>query len=159
MHTLSLHDALPISAGPLREPKSRLKKVDFIVNNGGPAEEGEFLMTLNPSKFIHLNSGKSYDVDNWPMHYRAHAVAGLGNPNRFFDLLMRLGFETDNHPFPDHHKFLKRDINFLDHLPIIMTEKDASKCKHFKNSKIWYLSIDAQIEDDFFNNILNKIND
>ncbi len=152
-------NSLTFPAGPLREPKSRLKKVDFIVNNGGPAEEGEFLMTLNPSKFIHLNSGKSYDVDNWPMHYRAHAVAGLGNPNRFFDLLMRLGFETDNHPFPDHHKFLKRDINFLDHLPIIMTEKDASKCKHFKNSKIWYLSIDAQIEDDFFNNILNKIND
>ena len=66
--TRRLGNGLAFPAGPLREPKSRLKEVDFIVNNGGPTEADEILMTLNPAKFIHLNSGKQYTVDNWPMH-------------------------------------------------------------------------------------------
>ena len=141
-----LGNGLAFPAGPLREPKSRLKEVDFIVNNGGPTEGDEILMTLNPAKFIHLNSGKEYVIDNWPMHKQVHAIAGVGNPNRFFDLLLRLGFEFDKNPFPDHHKYNKRDLYYLDHLPILMTEKDAAKCKHFNNSKIWYLSIESTIE-------------
>ena len=152
-----LGNGLTFPAGPLREPRSRLNEVDFVVNNAGPAEEGEHLMTLAPAKFMHLNSGKSYDIGNWPMHYQVHAVAGLGNPNRFFDLLGRLGFEFDKNPFPDHHKYKKQDILFLDHLPIIMTEKDASKCKDFKNSKIWYLTIEAEIDDKFFDQLKEKL--
>ena len=54
---------------------------------------------------MHLNSGKEYSVDKWPMHNQVHAVAGVGNPNRFFDLLSRLGFGFDKNPFPDHHKY------------------------------------------------------
>ena len=154
-----LGNGLAFPAGPLREPKSRLKEVDFIVNNGGPTEADEILMTLNPAKFIHLNSGKRYTVDNWPMHKQVHAVAGVGNPNRFFDLLSRLGFEFDKNPFPDHHKYNKRDLYYLDHLPILMTEKDASKCKHFNNSKIWYLSIEAKIESQFIDRLEDKLND
>ena len=154
-----LGNGLAFPAGPLREPKSRLKEVDFIVNNGGPTEADEILMTLNPAKFIHLNSGKQYTVDNWPMHKQVHAVAGVGNPNRFFDLLSRLGFEFDKNPFPDHHKYNKRDLYYLDHLPILMTEKDASKCKHFNNSKIWYLSIEAKIESQFIDRLEDKLND
>ena len=154
-----LGNGMAFPAGPLREPKGRLKEVDFIVNNGGPTEADEILMTLNPAKFVHLNSGKRYSVDNWPMHKQVHAVAGVGNPNRFFDLLSRLGFEFDKSPFPDHHKYNKRDLYFLDHLPILMTEKDASKCKHFNNSKIWYLSIEAKIESQFIDRLEEKIND
>lgn len=154
-----LGNGLAFPAGPLREPKSRLKEVDFIINNGGPTEGDEILMTLNPSKFIHLNSGKDYSIDKWPMHNQVHAVAGLGNPNRFFDLLQRLGFEFDKNPFPDHHKYNKRDLYFLDHLPILMTEKDAAKCKHFKNSKIWYLSIESKIESLFIERIEEKLRD
>jgi subfamily B ATP-binding cassette protein MsbA len=154
-----LGNGLAFPAGPLREPKSRLKEVDFIVNNGGPTEADEILMTLNPAKFIHLNSGKQYNVDNWPMHKQVHAVAGVGNPNRFFDLLSRLGFEFDKNPFPDHHKYNKRDLYYLDHLPILMTEKDAAKCKHFNNSKIWYLSIEAKIESQFIDRLEDKLND
>jgi tetraacyldisaccharide 4'-kinase len=93
------------------------------------------------------------------MHKQVHAVAGVGNPNRFFDLLSRLGFEFDKSPFPDHHKYNKRDLYFLDHLPILMTEKDAAKCKHFNNSKIWYLSIEAKIESQFIDRLEEKIND
>jgi len=154
-----LGNGMAFPAGPLREPKARLKEVDFIVNNGGPTEADEILMTLNPAKFVHLNSGKRYSIENWPMHKQVHAVAGVGNPNRFFDLLLRLGFEFDKSPFPDHHKYNKRDLYFLDHLPILMTEKDAAKCKHFNNSKIWYLSIEAKIESQFIDRLEEKIND
>ena len=153
-----LGNGLAFPAGPLREPKSRLKEVDFIVNNGGPTEGDEILMTLNPAKFIHLNSGKEYVIDNWPMHKQVHAIAGVGNPNRFFDLLLRLGFEFDKNPFPDHHKYNKRDLYYLDHLPILMTEKDAAKCKHFNNSKIWYLSIESTIESQFMDRLEEKLN-
>jgi subfamily B ATP-binding cassette protein MsbA len=154
-----LGNGLAFPAGPLREPKSRLSEVDFIVNNGGPTEGDEILMTLSPAKFIHLNSGKEYSVDKWPMHNQVHAIAGVGNPNRFFDLLLRLGFEFDKNPFPDHHKYNKRDLYYLDHLPILMTEKDAAKCKHFKNSKIWYLSIESKIESQFIDRLEEKLND
>jgi len=154
-----LGNGLAFPAGPLREPKSRLSEVDFIVNNGGPTEGDEILMTLSPAKFIHLNSGKEYSVDKWPMHNQVHAIAGVGNPNRFFDLLLRLGFEFDKNPFPDHHKYNKRDLYYLDHLPILMTEKDAAKCKHFKNSKIWYLSIESIIESQFIDKLEEKLND
>ena len=154
-----LGNGLAFPAGPLREPKSRLSEVDFIVNNGGPTEGDEILMTLSPAKFIHLNSGKEYAVDKWPMHNQVHAIAGVGNPNRFFDLLLRLGFEFDKNPFPDHHKYNKRDLYYLDHLPILMTEKDAAKCKHFKNSKIWYLSIESKIEPQFIDRLEEKLND
>ena len=154
-----LGNGLAFPAGPLREPKSRLSEVDFVINNGGPTEGNEILMTLSPAKFIHLNSGKEYSIDKWPMHNQVHAIAGVGNPNRFFDLLLRLGFEFDKNPFPDHHKYHKKDLYYLDHLPILMTEKDAAKCKHFKNSKIWYLSIESEIESQFIDRLEEKLND
>ena len=114
-------------------------------------------MSISPSKFVHLKSGKSYSVENWPMHKQIHAVAGLGNPGRFFDLLEKLGFDINRHPFPDHHNFLSSDIYYLDHLPIVMTEKDASKCKDFDNNKIWYLTIDADVNNKFIENIDKRL--
>ena len=148
---------LTFPAGPLRESIKRLDSVDFIVNNTGPTEEKEFLMNISPSEFVHLKSGKSYKIDEWPMHNQVHAVAGLGNPGRFFDLLGKLGFDIIRHPFPDHHNFLSSDIFYLDHLPIVMTEKDASKCRDFDNNKIWYLKIDADVNNKFIDQLQNKL--
>ena len=148
---------LTFPAGPLRESIKRLDSVDFVVNNSGPTEEEEFLMNVSPSEFVHLKSGKSYKVEEWPMHNQVHAVAGLGNPGRFFDLLGKLGFDIIRHPFPDHHNFVSSDIFYLDHLPIIMTEKDASKCKDFDNNKIWYLKIDADVNNKFIEQLQNKL--
>ena len=148
---------LTFPAGPLRESKNRLKTVDFVVNNSGPTDEDEYLMSISPSNFIHLKSGKSYSIDNWPMHKQVHAVAGLGNPGRFFDLLEKLGFDIIRRPFPDHHNFLSSDIFYLDHLPIVMTEKDASKCKDFDNNKIWYLTIDADVSNKFIEKLDKKL--
>ena len=148
---------LTFPAGPLRESKTRLGSVDFIVNNSGPTQEDEHLMNISPAKFVHLKSGKSYPIEKWPMHKQVHAVAGLGNPGRFFDLLARLGFEIIRHPFPDHHNFDESNIFYLDHLPIIMTEKDASKCRSFDNNKIWYLTIEADVSDKFIEEIDSKL--
>ena len=148
---------LTLPAGPLRESIHRLKTVDFIINNGGPTQENEYLMNISPTKFVHLKSGKSYTINNWPMHKQVHAIAGLGNPGRFFDLLDKLGFDIVRHPFPDHHNFVSSDIFYLDHLPIIMTEKDASKCKDFDNNKIWYLTIDADVNEKFINSLEKKL--
>ena len=148
---------LTFPAGPLRESKNRLNSVDFIVNNSGPTEADEYLMNISPSNFVHLKSGKSYSIDKWPMHNQIHAVAGLGNPGRFFDLLDKLGFDSIRHPFPDHHNFSSSDIFYLDHLPIVMTEKDASKCKDFDNNKIWYLTIDADVTNKFIDKLDKKL--
>ena len=148
---------LTFPAGPLREASQRINTVDFIVNNSGPTNEDEYLMNISPTKFVHLKSGKSYSIEDWPMHKQVHAVAGLGNPGRFFDLLDKLGFDIIRHPFPDHHNFLTSDIFYLDHLPIVMTEKDASKCKDFDNNKIWYLKIDADVNNKFIDNLDKKL--
>ncbi|MAR95385.1 MAG: lipid ABC transporter permease [Gammaproteobacteria bacterium] len=148
---------LTFPAGPLRESKARLSTVDFIINNSGPTEDDEYLMNISPSRFVHLKSGKSYSIEDWPMHKQVHAVAGLGNPGRFFDLLEKLGFDIIKHPYPDHHIFSSSDVFYLDHLPIIMTEKDASKCKDFDINKIWYLTIDADVKEKFINELDHKL--
>ena len=152
-----LGNGLTFPAGPLRESSKRLKTGNYIINNGGPTEDGEILMTLQPSKFVHLNTGKSYDIDKWPMHNQIHAVAGLGNPGRFFDTLSQLNFDIERHPFPDHHQFEESDLAFLDHHPIIMTEKDAARCKNFENPRIWYLTVEPKIEESFINDLESRI--
>ena len=152
-----LGNGLTFPAGPLRESSKRLKTGNYIINNGGPTEDGEILMTLQPSKFVHLNTGKSYDIDKWPMHNQIHAVAGLGNPGRFFDTLSQLNFDIERHPFPDHHQFEESDLEFLDHHPIIMTEKDAARCKNFENPRIWYLTVEPKIEESFINDLESRI--
>jgi len=152
-----LGNGLTFPAGPLRESSKRLKTGNYIINNGGPTEDGEILMTLQPSKFVHLNTGKSYDIDKWPMHNQIHAVAGLGNPGRFFDTLSQLNFDIERHPFPDHHQFEESDFEFLDHHPIIMTEKDAARCKNFENPRIWYLTVEPKIEESFINDLESRI--
>ena len=152
-----LGNGLTFPAGPLRESSKRLKTGNYIINNGGPTEDGEILMTLQPSKFVHLNTGKSYDIDKWPMHNQIHAVAGLGNPGRFFDTLSQLNFDIERHPFPDHHQFEESDLAFLDHHPIIMTEKDAARCKNFENPRIWYLTVEPKIEESFINALESRI--
>ena len=152
-----LGNGLTFPAGPLRESSKRLKTVNYIINNGGPTEDGEILMNLQPSKFVHLNTGKSYEIDKWPMHNQIHAVAGLGNPGRFFDTLSQLNFDIERHPFPDHHQFEESDLEFLDHHPIIMTEKDAARCKNFENPRIWYLTVEPKIEESFINDLESRI--
>ncbi len=72
-----------------------------------------------------------------------HAVAGIGNPDRFFEMLRNLGLTIRPHPFPDHHRFEVQDLAFGDSHPVVMTEKDAVKCARFADERCWYLPVVA----------------
>ena len=134
---------LCLPAGPLREPVSRLRSVSLRVANGAP-QTGELGMTLVPTGFYSLaKPDERMSVD----HFRTgpvHAVAGIGNPERFFSSLRGLGLKVIPHPFPDHHAFLPGELEFGDERPVIMTEKDAVKCQPFANARCWVLAVEAR---------------
>ncbi len=131
-----------LPAGPLREPISRLNSVDMLVVNG-VAGRGEFGLQTIPGA-IHGVADKSRVLAPESLsNYEVHAVAGIGNPAKFFHTLRRLGLTPIEHPFPDHHPFVRADISFDDDRPVIMTEKDAVKCTFFAAPEHWYLSIET----------------
>ena len=86
---------------------------------------------------------------------RVHAVAGIGDPKRFFTHLERLGLEVTPHPFPDHHVFRVEELQFDDGAPVVMTEKDAVKCRRFAKPHHWVLPVRAAL-DSAFGNWLSK---
>ena len=145
-----------LPAGPLREPVRRIDKVDLVVTNGlaGPNEcemryEGDTLVNLaDDSQTSTLNDLKGSSV---------HAIAGVGNPQRFFDRLALAGLDVREHAFPDHHLFLPRDLDYGNSVPIIMTEKDAVKCRRFARSNMWYLPITVSLSNQFEQQLLNRI--
>ena len=133
-----------IPAGPLREPVTRLKEVDFVVVNGGGVMRLEYSMALVAGQLHNLlDNSLIQHPDNF-RDQQVHAVAGIGNPDRFFRHLKSLGLNIIEHPFPDHHLFTAQDIRFDDDFPVLMTEKDAVKCKRFASNRHWYLPVDAQ---------------
>lgn len=141
-----------LPAGPLREIKSRLSSVDLIVNNGGPVKNSEYLMRLNGIEICGVNTenNKVRHALSLLKGQTVHAVAGIGHPARFFQYLKDLGLIIIEHPFPDHHKFLKSDLVFEDpSLAIVMTEKDAMKCRKFSNDNCWYLPVNALLDQEF----------
>jgi tetraacyldisaccharide 4'-kinase len=76
-----------------------------------------------------------------------HAVAGIGNPQRFFDLLREHGVQPIGHGFADHYSYAPADLDFAGDQQIVMTEKDAVKCRAFATSRMWYLPVSAHIPD------------
>lgn len=132
---------LPV--GPLREPVSRVKEVDFIVVNGETAEPEEFAMQTRADTAINLSTHQQKPLSAFAAT-ACHALAGIGNPERFFNLLKALGIKPTLHSFPDHHRFVASDLNFNDSLPVLMTEKDAVKCREFTNQQLWYVPINAE---------------
>jgi len=143
-----------LPAGPLREPVSRLKHVDFIVNNGGHAP-GEFTMQLI-DKELHAVSGGSHPLPKGS-HTSVQAIAGIGNPERFFKRLEHLGYEFISHIFPDHHQYSFADINFGEDDVILMTEKDAVKCEAFADHRHWYLPVEAEVNPAFQTAFMRKL--
>ncbi|MCP1676281.1 tetraacyldisaccharide 4'-kinase [Natronocella acetinitrilica] len=125
-----------LPAGPLREPRRRLRGVDLVVANGGPSWITHYYFTLKLDKAHALSSDTVCDLGSFSGS-QVHAVTGIGNPDRFFAALRRFGIEVIPHPFADHHPFTKRDILFDDELPVLMTEKDAVKCTRFADSRHW----------------------
>ncbi|ATF10031.1 tetraacyldisaccharide 4'-kinase [Candidatus Enterovibrio altilux] len=151
-----------IPYGPLREQTDRLASVDFVVCNGGHALQGEVQMSLTPREFVNLKTGKHVPARSLK---NTVAMAGIGNPQQFFNTLFSLGV-TPVHcePFADHKTFSFKKISELSEKGqhLIMTEKDAVKCRHMlvgnlNSENWWYLPVDAFICQDDTNNILRTI--
>ena len=137
-----------LPAGPLREPPSRLTEVDFVVCNG-EGKGNEYSMKLLPGFFTQLvEPTNRVTVDHFKNRI-LHAVVGIGNPMRFLNLLRSLGLNIVEHIFPDHYLFKAADIDFGDNSLVIMTEKDAVKCKEFADERHWYLPVSAQLPEEF----------
>ncbi len=135
-----------LPAGPLREPIKRIKSVDYVVSNGD-SQAADFNMHLVLSTMINLYDQKLRSNIAEFQKTEVHAVAGIGNPERFFSQLERLDVTVIRHPFPDHHNFVEADFNFTDNLPVLMTEKDAVKCQKFAKKNHWYVPVEATISE------------
>jgi len=147
---------LCLPAGPLREPLSRLKRVDFIVENHGSGS-ADYTMTLYQLHAINLTDPTiQHPLSNF-IGKSVHAIAGIGNPQRFFDQLSSQGLQIISHVFADHHPFQSKDLQFNDNKPILMTEKDAVKCQLFANSNTWYIPIEASISGKLDQHILQQL--
>ena len=134
-----------LPAGPLREPAERLQSVDAVLRNGAEQDRADgFAMRLQPVELVHVGSGRREPLSYFPAQQKMHAVAGIGNPQRFFNTLEGLNWQPIAHAFADHAEFTPQDLQFADDLPVIMTEKDAVKCRAFAADNCWYLQVEAQ---------------
>lgn len=144
-----------LPAGPLREPISRLDSVDLLVSNGASAAR-EYAMRYRGQELRGV-------ADEGVRELRAfdgrevHAVAGIGNPQRFFTRLGQAGLRVTPHPFDDHHAYRAEDLVFGDDKPVIMTEKDAVKCRRFASVNHWYLPVEAELDPAFGEALLQRL--
>ncbi len=143
-----------LPAGPLREPATRT--VDFRVLNGGKAGEGEWPMRLVPGDAVPLGPGAPRPLGAFAPG-PVHAIAGIGNPGRFFDTLRAAGLQVHEHPFPDHHGFSPAELGFTPPLPRLMTSKDAVKCTGFDLADAWEVPVRAGLPDAFFDAVADRL--
>lgn len=166
-----LGNGLCLPAGPLREPPTRLGEVDYIVVNGGKeAHWRPYLreltkmpepatMTLQAVCWVNLASGERVDLDALPLGASGNlqALAGIGNPGRFFATVRSLGYTPLCHPFPDHYQFAPPDLKFVGTDTLVMTHKDAVKCERFAGDNCWYLQVNAVLDRAFAARIVEDI--
>jgi tetraacyldisaccharide 4'-kinase len=142
-----------LPAGPLREPPSRLADVGLVVVNGGRWRPDAGIATpvvdmqLEAQDAVALDGGASRPLASF-RGQRVHAVAGIGHPARFFATLCRYGMEVSMHPFPDHHRYRRGDLEFGAGAVVLMTEKDAVKCRAIAHPDGWYVPVQARLADE-----------
>lgn len=147
-----------LPAGPLREPRIRLKEVDAVVINGAEGQGAEFRMQLEGTVFRNLLNPATLMRPADFNGRRIHAIAGIGCPERFFSHLENLGVALEKtHPFPDHHRYTPAELSGIDADAILMTEKDAVKCAPFATEKCWVLRVEAQVDPALARQILERI--
>lgn len=152
-----------LPAGPLRESARRLNNIDYIVINGShgkiniPDGRPALHMVLQATRVINLSTAEEVEVEQWCRGQRVHAVAGIGNPERFRDTLTSLGLRPQLHRFPDHHRFVDGDLDFDDDWPVLMTAKDAVKCGSLADSRCWSLAVEASIPSSLVEHLIDKI--
>lgn len=147
--------------GPLREPLRRLRRVDAIVINGADSTgdgDNRYGFMLQPSAMVNLHSGESVAAREWcAQNPQVHALAGIGNPARFFTTMRELGCTPIPHAFADHYAFTSDDLRFDDTLPVVMTEKDAVKCADFATTQHWYLRVSAALPNSLISVLIGKL--
>jgi tetraacyldisaccharide 4'-kinase len=159
----ALGNRSPLPAGPLREPASRLEEVDAVVmlvaGEGAPAmvPSGTFTMTLAGEEFRRVDDPRITAPSSSFAGAGVHAIAGIGNPARFFAQLAAMGISATPHPFPDHHRFAAADLAIAGARAILMTAKDAVKCEAFADERCWTLPVQARVDDALVNLIEGKI--
>jgi tetraacyldisaccharide 4'-kinase len=132
-----------LPAGPLRESPGRLKAADAIVVNGGRALlPGALSMRLEAKNAVALRGGEVQPLSALAGR-SVHAIAGIGNPERFFNMLRSRGIEVAGHALADHARLTRADIEFGDDKPVFMTEKDAVKCSAFAGERHYYVPVTA----------------
>ena len=137
-----------LPAGPLRDPAARLHSVDAVVTHGEAGVAG-YGMALEGDKLVRFTDARDVRAAKSFAGQRVHAVAGIGDPKRFFLQLARFGLKVVPHPFPDHHPFDAADFAFGDSDPVVMTEKDAVKCKRFAQAHYWVFPVSASLDPAF----------
>lgn len=157
-----------IPVGPLREPISRLASVDFVIVNGkefseqaletfaGVDHPAVYSMDLEPASLVHLKTGVSRPVGDLDGK-TVTAVAGIGNPARFFDTLRALGADVTERALPDHHRFRPEDLTTDNGELIVMTAKDAVKCRDFAPENAWSLVVEARLPEQFRDAFLARV--
>lgn len=161
-----------IPVGPLREAVSRLDSVDFVVVNGATATDDTgrvlpdalsgiqhprmFAMNLKPTRLVNLKTGEIRSPESL-QGQKIRAIAGIGNPTRFFDTLKGLGAKLIAVPFPDHHRFRPEDLGSESGHMLVMTAKDGVKCSSFAPDNAWVLYVEASLPEAFSEAVLEKL--
>ena len=160
---------LPLPSGPLREPPSRLKEVDAVIVNGAAPAELEpvvanhghaFAMHLANARFSSLVSNQELAPAEFALMARGSqvvALAGIGNPRRFFDHLAALGVNARARAFPDHHHYQPGELKLAGAELIVMTEKDAVKCAAFADARMWFMRVEASLPAAFDDFLIERI--
>jgi tetraacyldisaccharide 4'-kinase len=147
-----------LPAGPLREPAGRLRAVDAVVSHGSSLP-GRFKMVLEGDTLHRMTDSRERRPASAFAGQKVHAIAGIGDPNRFFLHLVKLGLKVVPHPFADHHAFVPRELQFGDDLPVLMTEKDAVKLRHAARPEWWVLPVSAKLDPAFGDWLLGGLNE
>ncbi|MCD6046556.1 MAG: lpxK [Gammaproteobacteria bacterium] len=149
-----------LPAGPLREPLSRLKSVDFVIDVikvPGMAPDTAVGLLLKPGKILSVKKNLPLeDLRNF-QGKRVVALTAIANPESFFNNLTALGLSFEKHTFQDHYAFTLDDFKPFADAEIIMTEKDAVKCAEFANEHFWYLTLEGKFSKDIKSALLAKL--
>ncbi len=154
-----------LPAGPLREPISRLDSVaNVLVQQGQDAgkllrrkgDPAELHFRLAPTGLHSLHSDEVVDLRSLAGQ-TVHALAGIANPRRFFRMLQAWGLQVIEHPLPDHASISQSDLTFDDNLPVIMTEKDAVKCRQLHTDRCWYVAVEVEFDNGQAHSLLEQL--
>jgi tetraacyldisaccharide 4'-kinase len=147
-----------LPAGPLREPRLRLRTVDAVVAHGASPVK-DFSMSLAGEEVHRMTDARERRPLKAFAGQKVHAAAGIGDPNRFFVHIGRAGVKVIPHPFPDHHPFSAGDLEFGDELPVILTEKDAVKLRSAARPDWWVLPVSARLDPGFGAWLVRKLDE